>query len=56
MMTPLGTIFRPGSNKPPKIDQHSLFTSIQVSVAILEGDLQVWFFIEFPVISYYSFR
>ena len=40
MMTPLGTIFRPGS-KPPKIDEHSLFTSIQVSVAILEGDLQV---------------
>lgn len=43
MMTPLGTIFRSGNNKPPKIDQHSLFTSIQVSVPVLEGDLQVIF-------------
>nr|CAB3260436.1 uncharacterized protein LOC100175398 [Phallusia mammillata] len=42
MMTPLGSIFRTGANKPPKIDQHSLFTSIQVSAAVLQGDLQVY--------------
>uniref|UniRef100_H2Z5V6 PH domain-containing protein n=1 Tax=Ciona savignyi TaxID=51511 RepID=H2Z5V6_CIOSA len=41
-MTPLGSIFKSGAIKPPKIDQHSLFTSIQVSVPILEGKLQVY--------------
>nr|XP_002128770.1 uncharacterized protein LOC100175398 [Ciona intestinalis] len=41
-MTPLGSIFKSGATKPPKIDQHSLFTSIQVSVPILEGKLQVY--------------
>jgi len=40
-MTPLGSIFKYGASKPPKIDQHSLFTSIQVSEAVLHGTLQV---------------
>ncbi|CAK8683698.1 unnamed protein product [Clavelina lepadiformis] len=42
MMTPLGSIFKSGTCKPPKIDEHGLFTSIQVSVPVLEGDLQVY--------------
>lgn len=40
-MPPLGSIFRSGTSRP-KVDQHSLFTSIQVSVPVLQGTLQIY--------------
>ncbi|XP_039272662.1 uncharacterized protein LOC120346934 [Styela clava] len=40
-MPPLGSIFRSGSGRP-KVDQHSLFTSIQVSVPVLQCNLQIY--------------